>query len=76
MLRRSVVWKVGRILLARGEDVGVVRMTTSPSEIATKSLAIWMPRMVSRILLLLQILQKKFSNRRPTSLARRSRLVV
>ena len=75
-LRRSARRKVGRILLARGEDVGVVLITTSPSDIAMNSRAISLPRIVSRMLPLLHILQKKFSSRRPTSLASRFRLVV
>lgn len=70
------VRKVGISLLALGEDVGVVRITTSPSEIAVNMSATWLPRMLSRIFLLLHILQKKFSSLRPTSLARSFRFVV
>ena len=62
-------------LLVRGDAVGVVRMML-PSDIRLKISATWLPRMLSRICPLLHIRQKKFSSLRPTSLARRFRLVV
>ena len=51
-------------------------MMASPSDMARKRAATLLPLMESRILPLLQILQKKFSSLRPTSLARMFLFVV
>lgn len=60
----------GSTRLLRGELVGVFRMIL-PSEMKSKIVATWLPRIRSSISGLLHILQKKFSSRRPTSLERR-----
>ncbi len=66
LLSGTGVLKFPMLLEFRGDCVGVVLMNP-PSEIVLNNAATCFPLMRSRIALLPQILQKKFSSRDPTS---------